>query len=245
MLNRSREAVTPGSRALWLLFAPCVAALILAVSAVIAYSNNGAAGAWLQALRTSAASYGAALAVLLFAERSYWPQSPDESRSLEVLIALIGLAVSACFIFQWIDGRSFSDLRLGAFGTVSSAAFLIPRRTDRTRALAFAIMAIVMAHNPLVAIRPPYVSVTVLSAAAAALCLIQTKGGHAAIRRVFSVGALLGGMLTVMGVYGVTAAYQAGSSGWVLLTCLATLYFLVGTVVVITRGSWWERHSKR
>jgi hypothetical protein len=245
MSNRSREAVTPSSRVLWLLFPPCVAVLIFALSAAIAYSSDGANGSWLQALRSSAMAYGVAMAALLFVERNYWPQSPNENRFLEVLIALLGIAVSMCFIFQWIDGRSLSDLRLAAFGTASSAAFLVPQRTDRIRALAFATMAIVMAHRPLVELRPPYGSVAVLSAAAAGLCLLRPKGGHVTIRRVFSAGAFLGVMLTVMGVYGVAAAYQTGSGGWVFLTVLATLYFLVGTVVVITRGSWWERHPKR
>lgn len=183
--------------------------------------------------------------MLLFAERSFWPRSSDEKRVLEILVALIGLAVSTCFIFHWINVRSAYDLRLAAFVAVSSAAFLVPRRTDRTRALAFTAMAVVMAHRPFVAIRPPYVSVAVLSATAAVLCLIKTEGGHVAIRRMFSAGALLGGVLTAMGVFGVMAAYQRGSPGWVLLTSLATLYFLGGMVVLITRGSWRERHSRR
>lgn len=232
------------SRASWWLLAPGVALLALPLGAAIAQTNGNTAP-WWQALRLSAGAYLAVLAVLLFVEQEHLLRSPSDSRVAEVGIAFIGLCISAFLIAESVNSRSLPDLRFGAFGVFASGVFFVPRRTEIVRALAFVLMAIATFRLPVVAVHPLYISVSALSAAAAVFCAVRITGGRTMIRRAFSVGALLSALMTAMSIGAFRVAYEAGSTAGLLISSAAILFFGIGTFVIVTRGDWFERHSRR
>ncbi len=232
------------SRVSWLLLAPAIALLTLPLGALIMQAS-GTSEAWRQALRLSAGVYEAVLAVLLFLEQRHPSTSPGDSRFLEVSIASLGLFISAFLVAESLTSRSFPYLRFGAFGAIASGVFLLSRRTNLIRASAFALMAAVTFHLPLVAVHPLYISISALSAAAAVLCIVSSAGGPTMIRRAFSVGALLAALMTAMSISAFKVAYQAGSTMGLLISTVGVLFFGIGTLVIIIRGDWFERHSRR
>ena len=71
---------------------------------------------------------------------------------------------------------------------------------------------------------------------------MRHKRRHPVIQR--APWALLTIMLTVVGIHGAIGAWGQ-SPAWAIAAALGAAYFLVGTVIIITGRSWWERHSKR
>ncbi len=240
----SKKADILRSRTAWLLLAPCIAVLTLGLSAVKPDFSGVTRPAW-DALRSSVGSYVVALAVFLFVERFYWTKTPDCNRFLEVFIGIVGLIASAFFVVEFFVGGLISDLRFGGFGAVASIAAMIPRRTDRTRAIAFGIMAVAETHRPFVAIHPPYVSMGILSVAAALICLVHLRVGRTTFRRTFSIGTALGIFMTLLSVGAFNIAYEKGWTGGLLISIIAILYFAGGTILIIARGDWFERHPRQ
>jgi len=59
------------------------------------------------------------------------------------------------------------------------------------------------------------------------------------------MGALLAALMTAMSVGAFKVALQAGSRMGQLVSIVGILFFGIGTLVIITRGDWFERHSRR
>ncbi len=222
----------------FLLAAPSLAVLLLAAYAVVALFA-GMTLTWWQALSPSLSSYPVVLAACLFIEDDDSLKSVASGEPLRILVGLGGLVISAVFLFRSYDTHALSDLRFGIFSAIASAATVLPRRTERVRALAFGLMAIAETHRPLLALSPPFVSLGLLSAFAAAVCLIRAGVTHRLIRRVFT--ALPALFLAVSGVYGLPGVYRAWPPIALVLYVAAILFFGIGTVVIMARGTSWER----
>ncbi len=226
-----------------LLFAaPALAILLLAAYAVVALFR-GTTLPWWQALSLSLSTYPVVLAAVLFIEDDDSLESVASGELWRILLGLGGLAISAFLVFQWYGTHVLSDIRFGLFSAIASAATLFPRRTQHMRALAFALMAIAETHRPLVALNPPFVSLGLLSAFAAIVCLIRAGITHTLIRRALT--ALPALFLAISGVCGLPAVYQAWPPIGLVLYVAAILFFGIGTVIIIARGTAWERHAKR
>jgi len=163
---------------------------------------------------------------------------------LEVVIALVGLGISTAFLFQFAYTRVWTDLRYGLFGIIASGAILVPRRTDKIRALAFALMGIVTIQTPVVASRPPFVSLAIVCAAAALACLLPVGETHTAIRWLFSAPTIVCMFLTAVGLFGLHTAYQASSTSGLVIFSATVLFFGIGTVAIVVWGPSWEQHPK-
>ena len=194
--------------------------------------------------RASALAYSACLAAVLFIERAERTQTSDGHRFLEVVLALIGLALSLGFFLRFTQISVWADLRYGFFSAFASGVFLIPQRTDKLRALAFALMAAAAFRIPLLSFRPPFVSLAIVCTAAAVVCVVPSGGGHKAIRRFFSAPAIVGILLTAVALHGLYTACRAGSAADVVVFSAAVLFSGGATIVIVARGPWWERHSR-
>ncbi len=240
-MREQPKDLTSSRRRLWfLLSAPCGACLLFSVG--VALDAGGFSWSWLELLRLSAASYACFLAMGLLMERGYYGYA-DGIRFAEVSVAIGGLSVSTFLFLLWFSSNTLPDLRFGAFGAVASLAVLTPQRTDRLRALAFALMSVAKMDYPLASLHPPFVSIGMLSAAAALMCLVKTSGtrtmiGYASLRK-FVAGVVL----IVAGIYGLGLVHEGRlATGWYVIFGVGTVYFAAALVLAITRGDG-ARHS--
>lgn len=234
------------SRRLMLLFAPGFAVLTFAIGAIPARSaartsvmiaHSGEFGStWAFAWRLSADIYAIWLSFTLYTERE-WP-AVEEFRPLEILVGLAGLAIGAFILLGSLRTSSWPDRRLGAFVVIASAAVLYPDRTDRTRALAFAAMAIATFHLPLVMRQPPFVTTSDIFAVVALRLLVPEKKDHRVARKGVVVPILAGTILIASSVYGLRMAYQDDSVVGLVIFSAGILFFGAGAVVVLVRGPW-------
>ncbi len=242
MRNR-KGSYSRGSRRPLLLGLLTFAALSIPLGMIVAYTTSSATP-FLQALQISGLCYAVGLAGLLFIESEHrWSDATDDQRPLEVIMALIGLGISIAFLIHFAHARMFANLRYGLLSAIVSVTFLIPRRTDKIRALAFALMAVATVQFPLVSSRPPFISLGVVCGAAAVACLLPMGERQTAIRRLPQT--ILCMFLTVMGLYRLHTAYQISSTSGLVIFGATALFFGVGTIVIVTRGDWFERHSRR
>jgi hypothetical protein len=244
MGNRKRFHIRVSRRPL-LLALFTFAALSVPIRAIAEYTASGSVP-YSQALRISGLCYAIGLAALLFIESEQrWTNTPDDRRPLEVIIALVGLGVSIAFLIQFAYARVFGDLRYGLLSAIASGTLLIHRRTDKIRALAFALMSVATVQSPLVSSRPPFISLAVVCGAAAAACLLPVSESQTAIRRLFSPPSIVCMFLAAMGLYEFNIAWHTSSKFGLLVSSATVFFFGVGTVVIVMRGTWAERHSRR
>ncbi len=222
-----------------------VAVLSFPLGMIIEHLSIGAPLSYWQALRISALCYSVGLAALLFIERDeHWTQALDDHRPLEAVMALIGLGIAMSFLLQFRHAHVWADLRYGLFSAVASGAILIPRRTDKIRAAAFALMSVGAIQTPLLGSRPPFVSLAIVCGAAAVACLLPRGGSHTAIRRLFSAPTIVCIFLTAVGLYGLRTAYRISSTSGLVIFSATVLFFGIGTIAIVVWGPSWERHSR-
>ena len=240
MREQPKDLNSSKRRLRFLLSAPFGAFLLFSVG--VALDAGGFSWSWLELLRLSAASYACFLAMGLFMERGYYRYS-DDIRFAEVSVAIGGIAVSIFFVLLWSSSNTLPDLRFGAFSAVASLAVFAPHRTDRLRALAFALMAVAKMDFPLAGLHPPFVSIGMLSAAAALMCLVKTSGarimiGYASLRK-----CVAGVVLIAAGIYGLGLVHQGRLPvGWYVIFGVGTVYFAGALVLAIVHGDG-TRHS--
>ena len=240
MRNRKRS-YSRGSRRPLLLGLLTFAALSIPLGAIVEYTTSSAAP-YLQALQISGLCYAVGLAGLLFIESEHrWTDATDDQRPLEVIMALIGLGISIAFLIHFAHARTFADLRYGLLSAIVSGTFLIPRRTDKIRALAFALMAVATVQFPLVSSRPTlHISGSCLWCRRIGLSFTygrETDSDSAASANDPLYVSYCNGSLWAP--YSISNDF---TSGLVIFGATA-LFFGVGTVVIVIRGTWWERHS--
>jgi hypothetical protein len=209
---------------------------------IIGHELIGAPLSYWQAMRISALCYSIGLAVLLFIEGDErLTQVPAGRRPLEAVIALVGLGIAISFFLQFVHTDLWTDLRYGLFGAIASGIFLIPVRTDKIRALAFALMGIVTVQPHLLSSRPPFISLTIVCVAAAVACLFPLGKNNKAVRRLFSAPTIVCTFLTVIGLYGLKAAHQTSSTSGMVIFSAIVFFFGIGTIAIVVRGPSLER----
>jgi hypothetical protein len=230
---------------LLLVLPPFVSALSFPIGIILGHELIGVSFSYWQAMRIAGLCYAIGLAVLLFIERDVrLTQASDARRPLEVVIALAGLGIAISFLSQFFHTDSWDDLRYGLFSAIASGTFLVPARTGKIRALAFALMGIATVHPHPISSRPPFISLAIVCVAAAVACLFPLGKNQTATRRLFSVPTIVCTFLTVTGLSGLKAAHQTSSISGMVIFSAIILFFGIGTIAIVVRGPSRERQSK-
>ena len=244
----SGQASSAGSdtlRLALLLIGPVLAIVAFPTGAMLVHTI-GLSGRYWQALRLSSSLYAIGLVLFLFLEGEFRSQIGEEYRSLEVAVALVGLAGSVGFLADFVHVRRAQSLSDCVFIAAACGGALVRRRTDATRSLTFVAMACARLRRPLVYAFPPFVSVSVLLAVASLYCLVRAKLGKASTRVSIVLAAAAGMVGTAVGVYGFVVASRPGSPSGILIFTVAILFFGGGAVLRVVLGdNWWRARAKR
>jgi hypothetical protein len=240
--DHSATSGTSGSELLLLLIGPSVAVFAVVLGGIMLHLR-GEAITWPAAAQLFAACYASGIALSLFLERHRFEAS--NHALVQALLGFIALAICGVFLLQFTKNGMLADLRIGLYNAIAGGIIIIPRRTDKMRALALGLMALAALHGPLVYIHPPFISLSILWIVFGISCMMEVKFAHAAIRRTFSVGTLVCLLIIGFGIYQIQIGYQSHSFPLLAIGIITVAFFGLGTAVVITRGSWSERHSRR
>ena len=185
------------------------------------------------------------LALSLLLENEHQP-SVGGSRPFEIAISLIGFGISLAFVIEFIRHDNLSALGEALFLIAPSGSFIIPHRTDQTRAIALVIMACGVFSRPLVYSFPPFVSVSILLVASALYCMLRSRVERPLIKARIVIIAAAGAVGTVIGIYGLVVASRIGSPSGILIFSVAILFFGGGAALRIAFGdNWRRRRAKR
>jgi hypothetical protein len=158
-----------------LLSVPLVAALSFLIALIFQLTTKSDAS-YRQALWLAGIAYSSSLAAVLFLERDQlWLRTADRERPVEIFLALIGSVVTFAFIWRFTWTRAWADLQYGFFSALACLPYLVPRRTDRVRSVAFMLMSAVTFHQPLISLRPPFISLSLIFAVTAVFCLLHSR----------------------------------------------------------------------
>lgn len=231
-----------GSDLLFLLIGPSIAVFAVLLGGIILHLT-GKAIRWSTAAQFFAACYASGIALSLFLERHQI--EPNGHTLVQGLIGLVAVAISAIFLLQFAKSGMLVNLRMGLYNAIAGGTIMIPQRTDKMRASSLGLMAVAAIHSPWVYSYPPFVSLSILGGLLSLGCVVEANIAHTLIRRTLSVGTLMCLLITAFGVYQIKIGYRDHSFPLLVIGIVTVAFFGLGTAVVITRGSWSERHPRQ
>jgi hypothetical protein len=240
---RPNHSLTKADRSdlLCLLIGPSVAVFAVLLGGIMLHLREREM-IWPPAAQFFAACYASGIALSLFLERHQI--EANRHTLVQTLIGLVAVAISGIFLLQFAKSGVLTDLRMGLYNAIAGGIIMIPRRTDKMRACALCLMAVAAIHGPVVYGHPPFVSLSILWGLLGLGCVVEANVAHSFIRRTLSLGTLMCLLVTAFGAYQIQVGYHDHSFPLLVIGIVTVAFFGLGTAMVITRGSWSERHTK-